>query len=144
MLTRQVRRPTAGPTIVMSRDNVHRSPCDIVLLSGRPLVVLGWIEGEGRQELAGVACYAADVQVGDEGQGVGAGVASADADVWSRSIPERAARTWPPPFGSPEGHLRELGFAGCMSPTVRLEMHAGGPGLSRRTRTAPPLPIRGT
>jgi hypothetical protein len=59
---------------------------DIVLFSGLRLVVLCWIEGQGSDELAGVAVNDPDVEVGDEGQDAGSGVGAAEADVVEAAV----------------------------------------------------------
>jgi hypothetical protein len=53
----------------------------IVPVSGLWLVVLGGIEGQGPQELAGIAGYDPDVEVGDQDENGCSGAPAADADV---------------------------------------------------------------
>jgi hypothetical protein len=50
------------------------------------LVVLGGVEGEGAEELAGGGVHDADVELGDEHDDEGSGVGSADADVVEPAI----------------------------------------------------------
>jgi hypothetical protein len=69
----------------------------VVPVPGLWLAVLGGIEGQGPPELAGVAGYDPDVEVGDQGEDGCSGAPAADADVVEPAVAQRMVMT---PVGS--------------------------------------------